>query len=85
MRLRATSGEMARGGLVFVFSLGIAPVSRGGLFHTLGRGCERIPLSSASASLPVQSLRASAPLPDDDRRANSNNPRGATRRIKRAG
>ena len=57
----------------------------GGLFHTLGRGCERIPLSSASASLSVQSLRDSAPLPDDDRRANSNNPRGATRRIKRAG
>ena len=27
MRRRATSGEMARGGLVFVFSLGIAPVS----------------------------------------------------------
>ena len=93
---------MARGGLVFVFSLEVAPVSEGdsftrsgaaargvrgigGLFHTLGRGCEKIPLSSASASLPVQSLRDSAPLPDDDRRANSNNPRGAIRRIKRAG
>ena len=29
IRRRATSGEMARGGLVFVFSLGIAPVSGG--------------------------------------------------------
>ena len=29
MRRRATSGEMARGGLVFVFSLEVAPVSEG--------------------------------------------------------
>ena len=29
MRRRATSGEMARGGLVFVFSLEVAPVSGG--------------------------------------------------------
>ena len=32
MRRRATSGEMARGGLVFVFSLEVAPVSVGDSF-----------------------------------------------------
>ena len=32
MRRRATSGEMARGGLVFVFSLEVAPVSEGDCF-----------------------------------------------------
>ena len=32
MRRRATSGEMARGGLVFVFSLEVAPVSEGDSF-----------------------------------------------------
>ena len=32
MRRRATSGEMARGGLVFVFSLEVAPVSKGDSF-----------------------------------------------------
>ena len=36
MRRRATSGEMARGGLVFVFSLEVAPVSEGDSFTCSG-------------------------------------------------
>ena len=36
MRRRATSGEMARGGLVFVFFLGVAPVSEGDSFTPSG-------------------------------------------------
>ena len=36
MRRRATSGEMARGGLVFVFSLEVAPVSEGDSFICSG-------------------------------------------------
>ena len=36
MRRRATSGEMARGGLVFVFSLEVAPVSEGDSFTRSG-------------------------------------------------
>ena len=36
MRRRATSGEMARGGLVFVFSLEVAPVSEGDFFTCSG-------------------------------------------------
>ena len=36
MRRRATSGEMARGGLVFVFSLEVAPVSEGDSFTRYG-------------------------------------------------
>ena len=36
IRRRATSGEMARGGLVFVFSLEVAPVSEGDSFTRSG-------------------------------------------------
>ena len=36
MRRRATSGEMARGGLVFVFSLDVAPMSEGDSFTGSG-------------------------------------------------
>ena len=36
MRRRATSGEMARGGLVFVFFLEVAPVSEGDSFTRSG-------------------------------------------------
>ena len=38
MRRRATSGEMARGGLVFVFFFGGCSDVGGGFFHRLGSG-----------------------------------------------
>ena len=41
MRRRATSGEMARGGLVFVFSLEVAPVSEGDSFTRSGETAPR--------------------------------------------
>ena len=41
MRRRATSGEMARGGLVFVFSLEVAPVSEGDSFTGPGAAAPR--------------------------------------------
>ena len=41
MRRRATSGEMARGGLVFVFFFGGCSGVGGGFFHTPGSDCTR--------------------------------------------
>ena len=43
MRRRATSGEMARGGLVFVFFFGGCSDVGGGFFHRLGSGQPRMP------------------------------------------
>ena len=46
MRRRATSGEMARGGLVFVFFFGGCSDVGGGFFHMLGSGQTRMPPQS---------------------------------------
>ena len=46
MRRRATSGEMARGGLVFCFFFGGCSSVGGGFFHMLGSGQPRMPPQS---------------------------------------